>query len=190
MKKKLEDYVLTAQSALPIKLCNDTIKEINKNKKNWSTHKWHNRKNEEVASLSGNKELDNLYMRSNNSQEIMRLLWHVIHGYTKHLDFPWFQEWTGYTEVRFNIYKKNKQMSDHCDHIASIFDGQRKGVPILSCVGALNDNFEGGEFMMFDDMTFKLKQGDVLVFPSNFLYPHRVNPVKKGARYSFISWVW
>ena len=31
MKKKLEDYVLTAQSALPIKLCKDTIKEINKN---------------------------------------------------------------------------------------------------------------------------------------------------------------
>ncbi len=103
MKKKLEDYVLTAQSALPIKLCKETIKEINKNKKNWSMHKWHNRNNEEVASLNGNKELDNLYMRSNNSQEIMRLLWHVIRGYVKHLDFPWFQEWTGYTEVRFNI---------------------------------------------------------------------------------------
>ena len=46
MKKKLEDYVLTAQSALPIKLCKETIKEINKNKKNWSMHKWNNRNNE------------------------------------------------------------------------------------------------------------------------------------------------
>ena len=36
----------------------------------------------------------------------------------------------------------------------------------------------------------KLNQGDVLIFPSNFLYPHKVNSIKKGTRYSFVSWVW
>ena len=43
---------------------------------------------------------------------------------------------------------------------------------------------------MFDDYVIELKQGDVLMFPSVFLYPHRVNPVTKGVRDTFVSWVW
>jgi predicted 2-oxoglutarate/Fe(II)-dependent dioxygenase YbiX len=51
-------------------------------------------------------------------------------------------------------------------------------------------DYEGGEFIMFQDHEIKLKKGDLLIFPSVFLYPHKVEPVKKGIRYSFISWVW
>jgi predicted 2-oxoglutarate/Fe(II)-dependent dioxygenase YbiX len=71
-----------------------------------------------------------------------------------------------------------------------MFDGERKGIPILSVLGILNDNYEGGEFIMFDDYKINLKMGDVLIFPSIFLYPHKVKSVNKGTRYSFISWVW
>jgi predicted 2-oxoglutarate/Fe(II)-dependent dioxygenase YbiX len=28
----------------------------------------------------------------------------------------------------------------------------------------------------------------MLIWPSNFLYPHKVNPVKKGIRYSMVCW--
>ena len=56
--------------------------------------------------------------------------------------------------------------------------------------GALNDDYEGGEFIMFDDYKIPLKTGDVVIFPSVFLYPHKVEPVKKGTRYTYISWVW
>ena len=35
-----------------------------------------------------------------------------------------------------------------------------------------------------------LKKGDVIIFPSNFMYPHKVEPVTKGTRYYYISWVW
>ena len=81
-------------------------------------------------------------------------------------------------------------MDHHCDHIQTLFDGKNKGVPILSCLGLLNDNYEGGEFFILDDFKIDLKKGDLLIFPSNFLYPHRVLPVTSGIRYSYISWVW
>jgi len=71
-----------------------------------------------------------------------------------------------------------------------MFDGERKGIPVLSVLGILNDNYKGGEFIMFQDEEIKFKTGDLLIFPSNFLYPHRVEPVTKGIRYSFISWTW
>lgn len=37
-------------------------------------------------------------------------------------------------------------MRKHYDHIHSIFDGQRKGIPVLSMLGILNNDYEGGEF--------------------------------------------
>ena len=79
-------------------------------------------------------------------------------------------------------------MANHVDHIHSIFDGENKGVPIISVVGLLNDNFVGGEFIFNDEHTIKLKQGDILLFPSNFIYAHRVNDIEEGIRYSFVSW--
>ena len=78
-------------------------------------------------------------------------------------------------------------MREHYDHIHSLFDGKIKGVPILSIVGLLNDNYEGGQFMMRGEEV-KLTRGDILVFPSNFMYPHQVKDITKGIRFSFVSW--
>jgi predicted 2-oxoglutarate/Fe(II)-dependent dioxygenase YbiX len=81
-------------------------------------------------------------------------------------------------------------MKEHCDHIHSLFDGERKGIPILSIVGLLNDDYQGGDFIMWGSKKINLKTGDVLVFPSNFLFPHRISPINNGIRYSFVSWAW
>jgi predicted 2-oxoglutarate/Fe(II)-dependent dioxygenase YbiX len=81
-------------------------------------------------------------------------------------------------------------MKFHHDHIHTLFDGEKKGVPILSILGLLNDNFEGGDFLMFDAKKVNLSAGDIILFPSNFLYPHAVTTITKGTRYSFVSWGW
>ena len=81
-------------------------------------------------------------------------------------------------------------MKKHCDHIHSVFDGKIKGVPILSVVGVLNNNYEGGDFIMFEDTKINLPAGSILIFPSNFMYPHEVSSITKGTRYSFVSWVY
>jgi predicted 2-oxoglutarate/Fe(II)-dependent dioxygenase YbiX len=70
-----------------------------------------------------------------------------------------------------------------------MFDGERKGIPILTVLGVLNDDYEGGEFILIDEK-INLSKGDMLVFPSNFMFPHKVEPVTKGTRYTFISWIW
>ena len=84
-------------------------------------------------------------------------------------------------------------MVKHADHIHSIFEnglGTPTGIPILSVIGVLNEDFEGGEIEMFENTKIKPQTGDVLIFPSNFLYPHKVCEVTKGTRYSFVSWVY
>jgi predicted 2-oxoglutarate/Fe(II)-dependent dioxygenase YbiX len=89
---------------------------------------------------------------------------------------------------RFNRYQIGTNMKFHYDHIHTLFDGEKKGVPILSILGLLNDDFEGGDFLMLNGKKVQLEAGDIILFPSNFLYPHAVTTITKGTRYSFVSW--
>tara|TARA_Y100000114_G_C11726512_1_gene311277 strand:+ start:220 stop:780 length:561 start_codon:yes stop_codon:yes gene_type:complete len=65
----------------------------------------------------------------------------------------------------------------------------------VSIIINLNDNFEGGEVFFWDQKQkniikeIKPFKNSVTFFPSNFLYPHSVEPVKKGVRYSIVSWL-
>jgi predicted 2-oxoglutarate/Fe(II)-dependent dioxygenase YbiX len=131
------------------------------------------------------------YKQINSKKELMENTWHVINQYIcKDINFPWMEGWNGFTDTKFNKYDINTSMKQHCDHIRSMFDGNIKGVPILSVIGALNNDYEGGELIFFDDQIIDLKKGDVMVFPSNFMYPHKVSNITNGERYSFVNWVW
>ena len=171
----------------------DTIKNIVSELQNediWMRHKWTNSENISVE-RGGSEEL---YVSAGTSLEhnglIMSNIYNLLVNYIKDVNIPEFTFWQGYSSIRFNRYKENQTMVKHFDRITSLFDGTRKGVPILSIVGLLNDDFVGGDFIIFDDYKINLKAGDVLIFPSSFNYPHKVNPVIKGTRYSFVSWVW
>jgi predicted 2-oxoglutarate/Fe(II)-dependent dioxygenase YbiX len=60
----------------------------------------------------------------------------------------------------------------------------------VSCSFCLNDDYEGGEFAFFNrELKIKAKKGSLIMFPSNFMFPHEILPVTKGTRYSIITWV-
>jgi len=192
MKKKLSNYIKHYKSFFNENLCNKTVKELkNLNNSFWNEHKFYDFKTNKLETLSGDQELSTLFSKEITTKEIiMKELWNGINDYVYGLKFPWFSSWNGYTEIRFNKYSENTKMAEHCDHIQSMFEGKNRGIPTLSVLGILNDDYKGGEFIMFQDEEIKFKKGDLLIFPSIFLYPHKVEPVKKGTRYSFISWVW
>ena len=83
-------------------------------------------------------------------------------------------------------YKEGGFYKYHIDH----FD---KELRTFSCILLLNNDYEGGElcFRYPDttrEWTVEKKAGRIIVWPSNFLYPHSVKPVTKGIRYSVVSW--
>ena len=126
-------------------------------------------------------------------EELMAILHFTIKDYLTELNVDYFTSWNGYSQPRYNRYTKSDECKMHCDHIHSLFttaeDPDPKGVPILSLVCLLNDDFTGGEFVI-GKKTINLTSGDVVAFPSNFMFPHKVNTIKNGERYSFVSWVW
>ena len=189
---KLKDYVQITPS-IPKKLCKKIVTELKNSQ--WEEHQFIN--------YSGTRDIDadikiqkspcqNLSknVELKHDKKLMNVLHEVISNYIKTLKTPHFETWNGYTYIKYNKYSVGNSMEKHIDHIHSIFDGTTKGIPILSIIGLLDDKFQGGEIEMFEDTKIKLKVGEVLIFPSNFQYPHMVCPITKGTRHSFVSWVY
>jgi hypothetical protein len=186
----LKDYILLLNNWIPKNICNQSVKDLSNNN-TWNRHTFTDSKTFEAESINGDKELDvcdghNLTYY----HELHNLTWKALEKYIiiDKVGGDTFDGWSGFSQIRFNRYKKKPIMCNHVDHIQSLFTGEKRGIPTLSIVCVLNDDYEGGEFIMFDDYEIKFKAGDLIIFPSIFLYPHLVKPVKKGIRYSFVSW--
>jgi predicted 2-oxoglutarate/Fe(II)-dependent dioxygenase YbiX len=95
-----------------------------------------------------------------------------------------------FSSIRFNRYAPGQIMRQHHDHIHSLFDGNEKGIPVLSFILNLNDDYEGAELFFWDDYVVPLGKGDIVIFPSLFLFPHGVKKATKGRRISAVSWGW
>ena len=64
----------------------------------------------------------------------------------------------------------------------------------LSIIMNLNDDYEGGDLIFTDQKEkevkrLKLGKGSIVFFPSNFIYPHGIEPITKGTRYSVVAWL-
>ena len=64
----------------------------------------------------------------------------------------------------------------------------------LSVIINLNDNYKGGHLVFTDQKDtevkrIKLQKNSIVFFPSNFLYPHTIEPILKGTRYSIVAWL-
>lgn len=190
MIRDLDKYIIKLENFIPHILCDSIVDKIKKNK-NWSQHQFYLADgSKKLTNKSGKQELDILYISDKeNLTELTGYCTKAVKEYISYYALEHFSSIEAITLPRFNRYTKGKKMALHCDHIKSIFDGERQGVPILSILGSLNNDYVGGDFKMFDEKNIiDLHKGDILVFPSCFLYPHKVDPVKKGTRYSFISW--
>jgi hypothetical protein len=116
------------------------------------------------------KKIDNLFY------EKMQIAIQKYNDIHKHVDIV---EDSGYSLLKYNMG------NFYIEHVDSF-----KEIPrTVSCSIALNDDYEGGEFAFFNrELKYKIKKGSVLMFPSNFMYPHEVMPVTRGTRYSIVTW--
>jgi hypothetical protein len=74
----------------------------------------------------------------------------------------------------------------HVDHFATV-------PRTMSCILLLNNDYEGGNLCFrnpdgSDEWEVEVKPNRMIIWPSNFLYPHTVKPVTKGKRYSVVAW--
>lgn len=60
---------------------------------------------------------------------------------------------------------------------------------VLSFVLFLNHDFEGGRLVFpRQEIVVRPRTGTAVLFPSNFCFPHKARTVRRGVRYSVVTW--
>jgi len=185
---KVVDYI-NVTNIIPPQMCEEVLKDIQA--KEWTKHSWYAYSGNDYSSKP-DKELDVLSATQELHDALSPYVFQALQAYMLKYVPQEGERIKGFiktfTPIRFNRYSTGTMMREHYDHIHSLFDGQRKGIPILSILGVLNEGYEGGEFVFFQDYEVPLKAGDIMVFPSNFMYPHAVKELTQGERFTFVSW--
>ena len=191
---KLDECIFIAEKIIPADLCDAIVKDIET--RPWEPHTWYN----EVTDSHSSKQTMELDVQ-NTTPELQRVLANFVVEagkiYNKNYSYPYADQpdrsgqfMSQFSPVRFNRYAPGQIMRQHHDHIHSIFDGKIKGVPVLTFILNFNDDYEGADLFFLEDTVAKLGKGDIIMFPSNWLFPHGVTEATKGVRYSGSVWGW
>jgi predicted 2-oxoglutarate/Fe(II)-dependent dioxygenase YbiX len=190
--KTLDEFVYK-NNILSHNLCNEILSYI-QNKK-WEPHTWSSPQGKVSdkydKATESYDELEVLYASSDTESLVQKLFPILVNCCKDYSSSHTFDEACIVNQVfppRYNRYKVNTLMHKHYDHIHSLFTPPVRGIPTLTILGILNDDYEGGQFVLFDDYIIDTKKGDIIIFPSNFMYPHRVEKITSGIRYSFVTW--
>ena len=182
---QLKNFIHIEKGLVPKDTCRFVINSI-KNQ-SWNKHSWFH--NEEKYSYSySTKELDILDCTQDLEDILNPLISISVKYYNNFIEGEKASQVTCFSPIRFNRYQKSQTMRRHSDHIKTLFEGEVRGIPILSIIMNFNDDYEGGDLIFWDDYKVDLGEGDVVVFPSLFLFPHRVEEVTENIRYSGVAW--
>ena len=180
----LKDFIYHERNSIPAPVCDNLVRTIKD--REWSKHTWYNQIKDTKFS-EDSKELDVQPITHELQEMITPYMHQTFHRFNDKYKFD--AENTDqiayqFSTIRFNRYRKGQLMRRHHDHIYSLFDGDRKGIPIISVILNFNNEYKGGQLYFWHDYELQLGKGDIIMFPSLFMYPHGVKEPTEGERFS------
>jgi predicted 2-oxoglutarate/Fe(II)-dependent dioxygenase YbiX len=185
--KSLESYIHVFKNAVGDDLCDRIISEY-KNSNEWGLGVMNEAYNEDIRNCnlipisSYDSMQKNETIRKAIDHDLFSCVSQSISKYQEKHPKCVYRKDTGYDLLRYEV---GQYIKSHID--VGITDAMMARQ--ISCSIALNNDFEGGDFAFFNgELSYRLEKGDILMFPSGFMYPHEVLPVTSGTRYSIITW--
>lgn len=103
---------------------------------------------------------------------------HAVDNYRGDFNIMDLKYWEAFNFIK---YGPGQHFQEHHDH------GYSYNCTV-SLVAYVNDDYEGGElYFRLQDLMIKPKAGDLFIFPSNYMYPHRAMPVHSGTKYAIVT---
>jgi hypothetical protein len=117
------------------------------------------------------EEVRNCY--EDTEKAIKKCLTHYQSMYNFKMDFM--------EAINFVRYKPGQHFEVHSDHGFSY-------TCTVSSVAYFNDDYEGGELWFpYLNIAFKAQKGDIVLFPSTYIYSHASLKVTSGVKYSAVT---
>jgi Rps23 Pro-64 3,4-dihydroxylase Tpa1-like proline 4-hydroxylase len=96
---------------------------------------------------------------------------------------------TEFSQLDILCYKSNNYKAGYKFHVDFGPSVSNRHLSISVC---LNNDYKGGEFVFHqpgsNNLIFPQNIGDVIIFPSSFMFPHQVNKIEKGTRFALVGW--
>ena len=129
--------------------------------------------NTELTEMHWNNYLSNLFQNG-------------LHRYWYDNNLPKYNDVKYSENISILKYENTGFYKWHTDH-------DWKAPRNVSMILLLNNDYEGGNLCFKEprednEIVIDKKPNRLIVWPSNFLYPHTVKPVTKGTRYSVVCW--
>ena len=186
MSKLLKDYIY-CKNIFSKQLCKKIIKEYQSDYFDRDSH--YNQETRHLGSIdissTATINKTNSFERAKIVEDIKERLQEIINQYMNFINvksLPIEQS----SPFSLRQMKKGDWYGQHDDDGVGEATGDYK-FTVSVC---LNDNYKGGDFTFFnDEIVYKFKVGDVIMFPSSFMFPHAVKKITKGTRYQLLLWL-
>jgi Rps23 Pro-64 3,4-dihydroxylase Tpa1-like proline 4-hydroxylase len=131
------------------------------------------------------KKTDIVYDTSEASKSL-QALWQdlydrkvvAVKDYAKRFNIGELRYWEA---MNFVKYGPGQHFQEHSDHGYSYNC-------VVSLVAYPTDNYLGGELeFRLQKLKIKPRAGDLFIFPSNYMYPHKSLPVESGIKHSIVT---
>jgi len=187
-KMDVKDLIYTENNVLPLSALSSFIKWLNTQDHNFATSQLAGN----VVDKSIRKVQDFTLLKNTKSQTEIHWLNFLLHNFIKGIDNyqKKFKVNTGIVkalEVTVLKYTNSSHYKYHIDHGGTT-------PRTLSLIYLCNNDYEGGDLVFGsvdqskEILRIKKEANKLIIWPSNFIYPHKVEPVTKGTRYSIVSW--
>lgn len=111
-------------------------------------------------------------------QDVYDVKFHAVEDYRKKFNIMDLKYWEAFNFIK---YGPGQHFQEHHDHGFSYNC-------TVSLVAYINDDYDGGElYFRLQNLNIKPEAGDLMIFPSNYMYPHRAMPVHSGTKYSIVT---
>jgi len=176
--RNITDYIKIYKDVLSERFCKALILKASTNEDDWV----------EAKSMSGRDkyrsakfftQIDRVYKNKkggtfNFDPALFTVTGNLLKRYQKTFGGLDIQNDEGYKLLRYRVGDY------HTEHVDSCIQSKPR---ILSMLFMCSNGFKGGDLIFFGEHVVSLGVGDAVIFPSSFMFPHKVSPITKGTRY-------
>ena len=184
----LKDYIGEYSNVLPLETISKLIKFAN-------TRNFYKARVGEQAVINESVRKVNTYNLNYKSESLSDVHWMHYLSYTFSHRFKQYL-----TEKKILKYKNSFTINQmdllkytETNHYDFHVDDNGNLYRCLSSIFLLNNDYEGGNLCFKtifseEELVIKNEPGKLIIWPSNFMFPHTVKPVTKGTRFSIVTW--
>jgi predicted 2-oxoglutarate/Fe(II)-dependent dioxygenase YbiX len=177
-----DDNIFVIDNVITDELCDKIVEQIKLGKKDKSD--WQDLHNNVICESMLVNDIQDIQIRD----ELDSTIFKAINSFAKLLSL---YDISCTNDTGFILRKITGPTRLHVDGVQANTHNPSKEYRVMSIVIALNEDYDGGEFVFPQQKRkFKLKKGQLIGFPSNWTHPHGTNSLKNGTvRYTITTWL-